>query len=126
MIYGVGTDIIKIDRVRSAIEKREHFLNRFYSEAEQQMFHGRKKDIAHLAAACFVGKEAVAKAFGTGFCAGVRSEEIEILRKESGAPYVHLLGETYQTACRKGIQTIHISLSDTETEAVAFAVAERE
>lgn len=70
----------------------------------------------------FAGKEAVAKALGTGF-SGILPVEIEILRSKSGAPYVELSGNAKKTADNLGVDKIHISLSDSKTMAIACAVA---
>ena len=99
-IYGVGTDLVEIARVKKAIEKNEHFLHRYYS------------------------KRAVAKAFGTGISGKVRMEQIEILRRKNGAPYVELTEDTLAYAREHYIGAIHISLTDTDSLAMAYAVAE--
>jgi len=89
-IYGVGTDLVEIARVKKAIEKNEHFLHRYYSKRERELIQQRGHRMAACAASNFAGKEAVAKAFGTGISGKVRMEQIEILRRKNGAPYVEL------------------------------------
>ena len=123
MIYGIGTDIVDISRIVQAVEGNPRFLERYYTEKERQIFqeHGRA---GRRAATNFAGKEAVAKALGTGIHGAVKLEQIEILRKKSGAPFVVLHGSTDQYAREQGIGQIHISLSDTDTMAVAYAIAE--
>ena len=66
-------------------------------------------------------KEAVVKAFGTGF-RKITPNEIEILRDESGAPYVLLYGRAKDKADQIGVKKILISLADTKTQAIAFVV----
>ena len=61
-IIGVGTDIVEVGRVLKSCEKHS-FLNKYYTEAERELIKRRKS----CAATNFAGKEAVAKAFGTGF-----------------------------------------------------------
>ena len=86
MILGIGVDSIEISRVVKAMEK-EHFVHRIFTEKERaEMEHAKRRG-----ASDFAGKEAVVKAFGTGF-AGIDACEVEILRRESGAPYVTLYG----------------------------------
>jgi len=116
-IIGIGIDQIERERVLKAVQK-ETFLCRHYSEKEQQLV---KKKIGS-AVTNFAGKEAVAKALGTGF-SGILPVEIEILRKESGAPYVELSGNAKKAADNLGVNKIHISLSDSKTMAIACAVA---
>lgn len=87
MILGIGVDSIEISRVVKAMEK-EHFVHRIFTEKERaEMEHAKRRG-----ASDFAGKEAVVKAFGTGF-AGIDACEVEILRRESGAPYVTLYGQ---------------------------------
>lgn len=116
-IIGIGVDQIEIQRILDACE-RESFVKRLYSEEECQMLAKRRS----IAATNFAGKEAVAKALGTGFI-GISPCEIIILRNESGAPYVKLSGNAKELAKTLGVTKVHISLSDSKTMAVAYAVA---
>lgn len=125
MIFGIGTDILDVARMEEALAKNSRFLERFFSEREQAMIRERGARSIHAAAVNFAGKEAVSKALGTGIGREVRLEEIEILRKDSGAPYVNLTGGTLRFAEACGVGEIFVSLSDTETLASAYAVAEK-
>lgn len=117
-IIGIGTDIVETERVLKYCEK-ERFLKKYYTEAERQLIEKRKS----RAATNFAGKEAVVKAFGTGFL-NCMPGDIEILRDEHGKPYVNLLEKAEKIAEGKGITKIHISLSDTDTLATAYVIAE--
>ncbi len=116
MIIGIGTDIIKIDRIKKACE-REAFLKHVYSEKEKEIC----KSPAMLAGN-FAVKEAVSKAFGTGLAFKVN--EIEVLRDEKGKPYVVLHNKAKEIATQKGVKNIFVSITDEDDLAVAFAVAE--
>lgn len=116
-VFGIGMDLIEIDRVVKAC-KNPSFLDKYYSKKEQRLFEKRPC----RAATNFAGKEAVVKAFGTGFCP-IQPSEVEILRKESGAPYVVFSGNALTFVKEHHIIKVHISLSDTKTEAAAYAVA---
>lgn len=116
-IIGIGTDQVECERVIKACEK-ESFQKRCFTEKEIELITKKKRS----AATNFAGKEAVAKAFGTGFY-GISLVDIEILRRENGAPYVVLYANAKKKAEELGITDIHISLSDTEREALAFVVA---
>ncbi len=118
-IVGVGIDIVEIERILKAAQKVS-FLNKCYTEAERRLI---EKKIS-CAAANFAGKEAVAKALGTGF-RNFSPSDVEILRNSSGAPYVNLYGAARARADSLMIKKIHISLSDSEHDAVAIAIAER-
>lgn len=116
MIIGIGVDSVEIKRVLKACEK-DYFVKRIYTEREQEQFDSRKV----RAASDFAGKEAVVKAFGTGFC-GCRADEVEILRDDRGAPYVVLYGGAKKIAEEKGICKWNISITNTIDTATAFVV----
>ena len=118
MSHYIGTDIIEIARVRQTIERwGDRFLNRVYTEAEQNMYHRR----AHSLAACFAGKEAVMKVLGTGN-RGVAWREIETLHYRSGKPYIILHSRAKKEADKLGIKEIDISLSHSREYATATAI----
>lgn len=119
MIVGIGTDLIEIARVDKACEN-PRFLESYYTTREQELIEQDKK----RAASNFAVKESVAKAFGTG----VRHfslSDIEVLRDELGKPYVELHGHALVIANRMGIDSIHVSITNTMEFASAFVVAER-
>ncbi len=118
MISGVGTDIIEIDRIAKACEKQA-FLAHTFTQDEIDEAKGR----ASVLAGDYAVKEAVAKAFGTGF-RGFSPLEIEALRDGSGKPYVVLYGGAKECADRLDIDTVYVSVSDTKDVAIAFAVAQ--
>ncbi|MBS6646088.1 MAG: holo-ACP synthase [Clostridiaceae bacterium] len=120
MIFGIGTDLIEIERVEKACEK-DAFLKRTYTESECRQAKGK----ASMLAGNFAVKEAVAKSFGTGF-RRFMPIDIEVLRDELGKPYVNLYRGAKELAEESGINRIHVSISNTQMHVVAFAVAERE
>lgn len=117
-IKGIGIDTVKIDRVVNACEKKS-FIEMCFTEKEQKIIETRKNS----SATNFAGKEAVSKAFGTGF-SKFNLSDIEILRNEHGAPYVNLYNNAQKTADSLGIKKIHISLTDTDELAMAYVIAE--
>jgi holo-[acyl-carrier protein] synthase len=116
VIVGIGVDTIEIDRVTRACE-RKHFVERIFTREEQKQFDEKMR----RAASDFAGKEAVVKMLGTGF-SGVEANEIAVLRKESGAPYVELYGKAKEKAVELGIDAVLISITNTKELATAFAV----
>lgn len=125
MIIGIGIDCIEIERVRKALQ-REAFLTRCYRESEIKLLTRKDGTLdAKRAAGNFAVKEAVSKVFGTGFRT-MALIDIEVLRDELGKPYVNLYEEAERIAKSLTIKTIHISITNTEKEATAFAVAEGE
>ena len=118
MIFGVGSDLIEIARVLKACE-RETFSCRVFTENERREAFGSEKRLA----GDFAVKEAVVKAFGTGF-GSIRPGDIEVLRDVSGKPYVNLSGKAKEFADSHCIDNIQVSISDTGELVLAFAVAE--
>jgi len=119
MIVGVGIDTIEINRVIRACQ-REHFMEKIFTGKEREQFDKKMR----RAASDFAGKEAVVKVFGTGFN-GIEAKEIEILRNESGAPYVVLYGKAKEKADELNISEVMISITNTKELATAFAVGVR-
>lgn len=119
MIVGIGTDLVEIARVEKACEKQA-FLSHIYTEEECRQ---AGKNISRLAGN-FAVKEAVAKAFGTGFRTFLPGD-IEVLRDESGKPYVNLYGGARKMAESLEVYQIHVSISNTKEYAAAYVVAER-
>ena len=120
MIKGIGTDLIEIKRIKKACGKQS-FLVRCFTDKELDLI-GTDYD---KAAGNFAVKEAVAKVLGTGF-SGIRPIEIEVLRDEKGKPFVCLSGGAEKIAGELGIKRIHVSITDTEEYAAAFAIGESE
>ena len=90
MILGLGCDIVEIDRIRGSIERHGlHFLNRLFSQREQDYCYRFQDPSPHFAGR-FSAKEAVAKALGTGFGAHLSWHDIEIINNDLGKPIVHL------------------------------------
>lgn len=118
MIFGIGTDLIEVARVERACEK-ESFLKKVFTEKECSLIAGN----AQRAAGNFAVKEAVVKAFGTGF-GKIAPMDIEVLREPSGKPYVVLYGAAAEYKETKQIVQIHVSISNTKEYATAYVVAE--
>ena len=120
-IYGIGTDIVSIKRIKSSI-KNKNFIKRIYTY--QEVLKCKKAVNKHNCyAKRFAAKEAFSKALGTGISNGINFNEITVLNNKSGKPYINLKGETkkkiYKILKRKKIK-ISLSLSDEREYAVAF------
>lgn len=121
MIRGIGTDIVEIKRIETAIQK-DSFLRKCFTKKELEFFE-QKKYAVETIAVTFAAKEAAVKAIGTGF-RGFEINEIEVLRNKMGRPYFNFYGN-FQNICKSfEIDIIHVSLSHCKEYAVAFAVAE--
>ncbi len=120
MIIGIGNDLIEIERVRKACSK-EAFLSRIFTDREIEMYSKKPASLAGN----FAVKEAVSKSFGTGF-RGFEPKDIEVLRDESGKPYVNLYGGAVEVLKRTGGAKVYVSISNTKEYAAAVAVLEGE
>ena len=118
MIIGIGNDLVEIERFDKLTLKNE-FIERYFTGAEIEMSGGRTSFFA----ANFSVKESVAKVFGTGI-SGFCLAEIEVLRDERGKPYVNLYGAAKEVARSRGINRIHVSISDTKSLVMTVAVGE--
>ena len=122
MPLATGVDIIKIKRIRKAIDRHgERFLQRVYTPTELAEARNNPASLA----ARFAAKEAVAKALGCGI-GPVSWQEIEIRRDAANRPYLLLYGAASQLALEQGITTWSISLSHTRKYALAFVVGSSE
>ena len=123
-IISVGNDLARIDRLTEAIERRgQSLLDRLFTAGEQAYCENRKQRFTHYAGR-FAVKEAVMKALGTGWGAGVRWVDIEVVRSGDAAPELVLHGKSAEVAAALGIRKIHISISHDAGLALALAVAE--
>ena len=124
MIFGIGTDIVELSRIKSTYERfGDHFARRILMEDELELFH-RSKQAARFLAMRFAGKEAIVKAMGTGFAHGVWLRDVGITNNDWGRPLV-IFSERGQRVCQRlGIGNAHVSLTDDAGLVIAFAVVE--
>ena len=120
-IYGIGTDIVSVDRIKKFL-KNKNFLKRVFNEKEILKC---KKIInySNCFAKRFAAKEAFSKALGTGIINGINFNEIIVLNSKLGKPYINLIGQTKKTIIKKlkGKKLkVSLSLSDEKKYAVAF------
>lgn len=120
MIHGIGTDIIEIERIKAAIERRSlPFLTRLFTERELERVKSASETFRaiHLAGR-FAAKEAVVKALGCGF-QGVDWKDIEIINDASGKPTVVL---SEKIALRFNNPNLILTISHSKMHAVAFCI----
>ena len=120
MIRGIGTDIVEIDRISNAI-KKEFFLKKAFNDSEIDMAVGRKKDC--FLAGNFATKEAFVKALGTGF-RGVELKDLAVLRDELGKPFIKICNNSNRNLQGIDENKIHVSISNTDSLAIAMVVIE--
>lgn len=116
MASGVGIDLLEIDRLERALERRPRLAERVFTEAERDYAAARARPARHLAAR-FAAKEAVVKALGLGDGFGLR--EIEVVPGEP--PRARLEGRAAAAAAGRRVE---ISLTHSKEFAAAVAIAE--
>ncbi len=119
-IYGIGTDIISVNRIKKSI-KSKSFLNRLFSKEEISRC-SKLTNSNNCYAKRFAAKEAFSKALGTGISNGINFNEIIVLNEKNGKPFIKLKGKTKLQINKKFKKKARIllSLSDEEKYAVAF------
>jgi len=131
VIYGIGVDLIEIERIRAAEHRfGERFAQRILGEREMERYQSRRqrsetRGIAFLATR-FAAKEAISKALGLGMRMPMSWRAVEIVNDASGRP-VAVVGsdELRQYVARLRLK-LHVSLTDERGHAAAYAIAETE
>ena len=120
-IFGIGTDIVSIVRIKKSIENKT-FVSRVYNEKE--IFKCKKLiKSENCFAKRFAAKEAFSKALGTGISNGINLNEIIVKNNNSGKPYFNFEGNTKKFLKKKFKNKkfkTSLSLSDENKYAVAF------
>ena len=128
MIYGIGTDLIEIERIEQALRRNgRRFAERILGKQELERYESRSqryaaRGLAFLATR-FAAKEAVSKALGLGMRNPMSWRAVEILNAPSGRPIAVVHG-ALQTFVAERRLKLHVSVSDERAYAVAYAVAE--
>ena len=120
-LFGVGTDIIQVNRLKKSLNKKP-FLSRIYNK-EEILKCKRSKVNSNCFAKRFAAKEAFSKALGTGISKGISFNEIVVLNEKSGKPYIKLINNTkkiVEKKLKKKIYKISLSIADEKDYAVAF------
>ena len=119
-IYGVGTDIVNIERLKKSL-KNKAFLNRLFCEEEKSKCN-KLINSNSCYAKRFTAKEAFSKALGTGISNGIKFNQIVVTNDKKGKPFIKLQGKTMLIVKKKFKRKpkIALSLSDEKNFAVAF------
>src|SRR5215472_6680795 len=124
MIVGTGVDIAEVVRIKAAVERfGERFLRRVFTPAEVRYCMG-KPNAAERLAARFAAKEAGLKAIGTGLRHGITWHDVEVVRLPGQRPTVRFSGKALEYADRLGCKRVHLSLSHTAEQAIAYVILE--
>jgi phosphopantetheine--protein transferase-like protein len=123
MIYGIGIDIVKVERMKTAVARWDKkFLERIFTEKEI-LYAYNKKDPYPSLSVRFAAKEALIKAARTYI--PVSLKEIEVLNQEDGRPYIEVSGRLASFFEENKILCSHVSLSHEQDYGVACVVLEQ-
>jgi holo-[acyl-carrier-protein] synthase len=128
MIYGIGTDICDIRRIRASLERHgERFAAKVLSDGEMKMYRARSQRWPErgirFVATRFSAKEAFSKAVGLGMRMPMTWRHCEIGKLPSGQPTIILHGELKTWFEAKGLSA-HITVTDEADYAASFCVVE--
>ncbi len=124
MILGIGTDLCEIGRIEKALERfGERFAARILVESELRRFRRHRRGAAYLAKR-FAAKEAFSKALGTGIHFPVNWHNVWVENAASGKPSLAFSRPLAALLKRRGIVSVHLSLTDETGMACAFVVVE--
>ena len=121
-IYGIGTDIVNVKRIKKSLKKKS-FIKRIFDKNEtSKCLKLNSKE--HCFAKRFAAKEAFSKALGIGFSKGISFNEITVQNIRSGKPSIKLKGNT-KVIVKKILKkkfSVYLTLSDDKPYAVATVV----
>lgn len=123
MIFGIGTDLVEVERMAEKLERKAGFKELVFSADEIVYCEARTFKHEHYAAR-FAAKESFLKAIGTGWSKGTAFNEIEIVNDEQGKPELRFSGTTAKTIEGLKLGKILVSLSHTKTMATAIVIIE--
>lgn len=129
MIFGIGTDILKIDRVAAAVARHgDRFAGKILGPQELEKYHHRKDKVAarglRFLATRFAAKEAFSKAIGLGMRMPMTWRAMQVLNAPSGKPVVVTSGALTEFMQQHGL-TAQVTITDEAEYAVAFVIVEK-
>ena len=120
MIFGIGTDIVRVERMTRNLERfGDRFAQRILTRNELSDYEACGSR-ANFLAKRFAAKEAAAKAMGIGFREGLTLRQIGVGHDDKGKPQLEFEGYAASFIKKKGINAAHVSLADEAEHAVAF------
>lgn len=124
MIYGIGTDIVSIQRMTDNLARYgERFAQRILGGEEMAGYQSSSRQ-NHFLAKRFAAKEATAKALGTGIRDGLSLKDIQVANDSLGKPSLVFSAQAKEKLQVRGIGAAHLSLSDEQDYAIAFVTLE--
>jgi holo-[acyl-carrier protein] synthase len=122
MIFGIGTDLVKLDRMQKVYERHgERLVNHLLLPQELELFKTNTRPVRFLAMR-FAAKEAIVKALGTGFSNGMWIKDSGFMPNKWGKPEIIWSERGRALANEFGVGEGHLTLTDEEGLIVAVAV----
>ena len=119
MILGIGLDLAEVARYRFDERERAWFARKIYT-VEEMAYAMRKRNWPERLAGFFAAKEATRKAFGHA----IPWREVGVGHERSGKPTILLFGEAAKLIAARGVGSIHLTITHTETTAAAVVILE--
>ena len=120
-VIGIGVDAVDIERFRRSLERTPTMRERLFTQIELDYVAPKSDPVPSLAAR-FAAREAVMKALGVGLGA-FGFHDVWVERKDTGEPTLAVTGAAQQLADTAGITSWHLSITHTDTVAIAYVVA---
>jgi holo-[acyl-carrier protein] synthase len=114
----VGVDLVDVAAFQARFDGRDDLLADTFSPAELAYCRAQKSPWTHLAAR-FAAREAALKALGTGLAGKIAWRDVEVTRDPAGAPGLVFGGALGEALDRAGLKRSTVSLSHTNTYAIA-------
>jgi holo-[acyl-carrier protein] synthase len=126
VIYGVGTDVVEIERIKKALGRwGERFAQKVLVESELKRFRAHRLRASYLAKR-FAAKEAFVKALGTGIRSPANWHGVWVTNLASGKPVLEFSAPLKKLLKSRGVTQAHVSLSDEKGVAFATVILECE
>jgi len=125
VLLGLGADVIEVSRIRGILERQgERFLDRIFTAEEREYCFRMSQPHKHLAAR-FAAKEAVSKSFTTGIGSELGWRSVSVYHGARNEPLVRLDAKGEALLRAVGATQVLLTLSHTDTVAVAVAALVR-
>ena len=124
MIYGVGIDVVEVRRIEDSMARFGRRLAEKILSADECPEYDQSPRQARFLARRFAAKEALVKALGTGFRAGLFPGAISITHDALGKPGFHLATRAQSALEQRRICKSHLSITDEREYALACVLLE--
>lgn len=129
MIYGIGTDMIMISRLKAALERHgDRFAEKILGPQEMQRYLHRKSKVEmrglRYLGTRFAAKEAFSKALGLGMRMPMTWRSMQLLNAKSGKPEAVCSGKLKEHMEKLGLKA-QVSVTDEADYAIAFVIIEQ-